>query len=173
MEALFAAAAAIGPCDALKAAADSFPAGPWHGVYVLDESASDDLEEVIEQATKQVRRRARGRVQSALKQRLDRAECLSVSSDSAAVTIESEEGPVWVVSRAGTAQRAGGRAAGRALPATITDGEITIAAEGERGDGRWRLRRTADGSRLTVEVYMKPERLDQPVSYRLVYVEVP
>lgn len=169
ISALMVALAAMAPCDKLSPAAPAADTLPWHGVFALNRSESDDLDEVVEQATRQVRRRMRGRVESALRERLQGSACLRLTSDSALITIESERSVVWRVDRQGTAESGAPRASGRKVPATVTDREINIAGQGERGEARYHLSREADGKRLRLAVYLKPERLDEPISYTLVY----
>lgn len=156
-------------CEHLPAPAAT-ATSPWQGVYALDRKASSDLDKVAEDATKQVRRRFRDQARSRLRQRLEPAECLRLASDSATITVESERGVTWRVNRAAnTAESGAARAAGRQVPATVGADVITISGAGERGNGRWELRRSGDGKRMEVKVHLAAERLDQPISYTLVY----
>lgn len=172
---LTAALVAATPCERLSPVAN--PAAPdsssWRGVFALNRAESDDLDEVVEQATRQMRRRVRKRAADALRQRLDGPECLRLTSDTAGITIESERGVRWVVDPDGSAESGAPRAKGRTVPATVSEREIAIGGEGERGEARYVLRRSSDGRRVTAEVYFKGERLEQPISYRLVYDAVP
>ncbi len=158
-------------CEQLAAAAAPAPAGsPWQGVYVLDRKASSDLDKVAEEATKSMRRRFRDQARSRVRQRLEPAECLRLSSDSATISVESERGLTWRVNRAAnTAESGSARAAGRQVPATVGTDVITITGSGDRGNGRWELRRSGDGKRMEVKVHVAAERMDKPISYTLVY----
>ncbi len=175
MAVLAAALVAVGPCDEFLPVTSPIDSGatPWHGVYALNRSESDDLDEVAEQATSQMRRRVRKRANSALRERLESSACLRLATEGDTITIESERGVRWKVNRNGTAESGAPRAQGRTMPATVSDREITISGQGEKGEARYQLRRTEDGKRLTVEVYLQAERLEQPVNYELVYDAVP
>lgn len=162
------------PCLQLPpvAAPAPAPASTWNGLFVLDRAAGDDLEDVADQVAGQLPRRARGRARDRLKERLRADECLRVSEDSAAVTIESERGVLWRVSRGGTAETGPARgtaARSRSLPASVNDSLIAITGSGERGQGRYELRRRPGDAGVELAVWISAPRLDRPVSYLLVY----
>jgi hypothetical protein len=142
---------------------------PWNGRFAINRAESDDPDRVAERAAGKLRRRQRARATSALRQRLEPSSCLRLTSDSAGISIESERGVVWRVSRSGTAEPGAARAAGRSLPATITDEAITISGRGDRGDLHYELTRSTDGRRLTLRTRITTERLAEPIAYTLVY----
>ena len=160
------------PCDKLEqsATASTADSSRWSGLYVLNRRQSDDLDAVADRVTSQMSRRMRKRAEGRLRERMEPSECLRLADDGSVITIESERGVVWRVTRDGKVEMGQGRRQGGGnAQATVTGQAIAITGGGEKGEGRYELRRTPDGTRLDLAVSLTAQRLSQPIAYRLVY----